>query len=183
VKSLVLGFIGKIGSGKSTLANGTAKALGWRRTGFGDYVRALAEQQGLPKGRLSLQDLGESLVNENPVEFCRAVLAQADWEQGKSLVVDGIRHTVIVTTLRETVAPSELLLVYVSVEDSLREARVQERDGEGNLSLDLLDSHSTESEVETVLSRMADLIVDGNSLPEVLVPEIVSWVRYMANDP
>jgi dephospho-CoA kinase len=177
VKPLVLGFVGKIGSGKSTVSTAVAEALGWPRTGFGDYVRALAAEKGLAVDRQTLQRLGESLVNEGPTEFCRAVLNQANWEPGKSAVVDGIRHTAIVSALRETVAPTELLLVFVAVADSVRETRVQKRDGQNQVTLNLLDSHSTESEVETSLSKMAHLTVDGNLRVEVLASEIVVWAQ------
>ena len=177
MKPLVLGFVGKIGSGKSTISTAVAEVLGWPRTGFGDYVRALAAQRGLPEDRQSLQRLGESLVNEKPGEFCRMVLDQAKWEPGKSLVVDGIRHAAIVSALREMVAPAELLLVFVAVPDSLREARVRRRDGQDHVPLDLLDSHSTESDVERLLSKMADLTVEGNGPTEVLASEIAVWVK------
>jgi hypothetical protein len=75
-------------------------------------------------------------------------LDQANWEPGKSVVVDGIRHAAIVSALRETVAPVELLVVFVAVENSLREARVQTRDGQDHVPLSLLDAHSTESDVD-----------------------------------
>lgn len=177
MKPLALGFVGKIGSGKSTVSTAVAEALGWPRTGFGDYVRALAAQKGLAVDRQTLQRLGESLVNAGPAEFCRAVLDQANWEPGKSVVVDGIRHAAIVSALRETVAPVELLVVFVAVEDSLREARVQTRDGQNHAPLSLLDAHSTESDVDSLLSKMADLTIDGDRPAGVLASEISDWVR------
>lgn len=125
---------------------------------------------------VALQRLGESLVNEKPKEFCRAVLDQAKWEPGKGVVVDGIRHAAIVNVLREIAAPAELLLVYVAAPDSLREARVQRREGL-DVPLDLLDSHSTESEVETLHWKMANLIVDGNRPTRELACEITVWVK------
>jgi cytidylate kinase len=38
--TLLLCFSGQIGSGKSSASIAVAEALGWKRTGFGDYLRS-----------------------------------------------------------------------------------------------------------------------------------------------
>jgi hypothetical protein len=90
--SLILCFSGQIGSGKSSVSTAVAEALGWRRTGFGDYLRSeIARLGGDPNDRKSLQDLRQARVDANPVAFCRDVLSSAGFQPGDDFVIDGIR--------------------------------------------------------------------------------------------
>jgi cytidylate kinase len=175
--ALVLGFSGKRGSGKSTISQSVAEALNWRRTGFGDYVRGEAKPRDLDESLENLQAIGEELVARGPETFCRAVLRQADWEPGDSLVVDGIRHVEVVAALRAVIAPDQFRLVYISLAEDVREARLSERDNISRGGARQYDAHSTEAQVES-LSRIADLVVDG-SLPDSKITEkIVRWVQH-----
>lgn len=184
MKSFILGFAGSIASGKSTLSIEVASSLGWQRVSFGDYVRTVAQRQGLGESREVLQAVGATLVNQGMEQFCKAVLAQVDWEPGQPLVVDGIRHAEILSTLRRLVAPSELLLVFVAVNKSTREARLIERGLTHQETLYLrqeqwqqFEAHSTEAQVQTVLRAIADFTVDSTQKIEELVKEIVMWVQ------
>jgi cytidylate kinase len=175
--AVVLGFSGKRGSGKSTISQSVADALDWRRAGFGDYVRGEAKRRYLDESLENLQAIGEELVTRGPETFCRAVLRQADWEPGDSLVVDGIRHAEIVAVLRAVIAPDQFRLVYISLAEDVREARLSERDNIPRGAGRGYDAHSTESQVES-LSRIADLVVDGN-LPDSKITETIArWVQH-----
>lgn len=178
MKPIVLGFSGKIASGKSTLSTEVASSLGWQRASFGDYVRTVAQHQRLGESREVLQVVGASLINQGMEQFCQSVLAQANWQPGQPLIVDGIRHAEIVPILRHLVAPLELCLIFVVVNESTRLARLIER-GSTNREQQQLEAHSTETQVQTVLPRMADLIVDGTRKVEELVLEIVTWVQQL----
>ena len=73
--SLLLCFSGQIGSGKSSVSTAVAEVLGWRRTGFGDYLRGeIARLGGDPDDRKALQDLGQQRVEDDSTAFCRDVL-------------------------------------------------------------------------------------------------------------
>lgn len=176
MKPIVLGFAGSIASGKSTLSIKVASSLGWQRVGFGDYVRTVAQRQGLGESREVLQTIGATLVNQGIEQFCSAVLAQVDWEPRQPLVVDGIRHAEVVSTLRQLVAPKKLLLVFVIVNESTREARLIERGLTHREQWQQFEAHSTESQVQTVLPGMADLTVDNTQKIEELVKKVVTWV-------
>lgn len=176
MKPIVLGFAGSIASGKSTLSTEVASSLSWQRVGFGDYVRTVAQRQGLGESREVLQAVGASLLNQGIEQFCGAVLKQVDWAPGQPLVVDGIRHAEIVSTLRRLVAPSELLLVFVTVNESTREARLIERGLTHREQWQQFEAHSTEAQVQTVLREMADFTADSTQKIEELVKEIVTWV-------
>jgi len=181
MKPIVLGFAGGIASGKSTLSIEVASSLGWERVSFGDYVRTVAKHQGLGESREVLQAIGASLIDQGMPEFCTSVLAQANWTPGQPLVVDGIRHAEVISTLRRLVYPSELLLVFLAVNESIRKARLIERGLTKDEKLPQIEVHSTEAQVQTVLLGMADLIVDNTRTIKELVKEILMWVNQQDN--
>lgn len=173
MKPIVLGFAGKIASGKTTLSSQSAQTLGWPRVSFGEYVRAETQKRGLAESRESLQYVGESLLAADPEGFCRAVLAQANWKPDQPLVVDGIRHRQVVGVISRLVAPMRFALVFVNIDDSIRESRIRERDqGKSRMNWEI-DVHSTEREAHSDLEGIADLVVDG-SLP---VEEVLTQIR------
>lgn len=176
LKSLVLALAGSIGSGKSTLAQGVSRTLSWPYVSFGDYVRAVAQRQGLPLSREVLQSVGAALIKEGWEQFCQAVLAQANWKPGQSLVVDGIRHVEAIDTLGCLVAPSKLLLVLITLDQSTREARLRGR-GITHESLQILDAHPSEAQVQALLPQRADMILDGAKPVETLLQDIVTWIQ------
>lgn len=177
MKPIVLGFAGSIASGKSTLSIEVASSLEWQRVSFGDYVRTLAQTQGLGDSREVLQAVGASLINHGMEQFCRAVLAQVNWQPGQPLVIDGIRHAEIVPILRQIVAPIDFCLIFVAVSEPIREARLRLRGLSSRQQWQQLEAHSTEAQVETVLAEMADLTIDSTRKIEDLVLEIVDWIN------
>jgi cytidylate kinase len=126
MRPIVVGFSGRRASGKTVLSTEVARRLGWPRVSFGDYVRAVARFRSASAAPVDLQELGASLIQEMGwEEFCRRVLAQADWAPGRPLVVDGIRHTGALATLRRLVCPTDLLHVHIDVSDQERQARLE----------------------------------------------------------
>jgi dephospho-CoA kinase len=176
MKPVVLGFAGSIASGKSTLSIEVALSLGWQRVSFGDYVRTIAQHQGLGESREVLQTVGASLVNRGIEQFCSSVLGQANWRPGRPLIIDGIRHVEAVSVLRKLVLPSPLLVVFIAVNDKTRETRLIEKGLTQYEELRQIDAHSTEVQVQTLLQDMADLIVDSSRQIEQLAEEIVIWL-------
>lgn len=177
MKPIVVGFAGSIASGKSTLSIEVASSLEWQRVSFGDYVRTVAQSQRLGDSREVLQAVGASLINQGMEQFCKAVLAQVNWQPGQALVVDGIRHAEIIPVLRQIVTPLDFRLVFVGVNESIREARLVERGLSDRQQWQQFEAHSTEAQVQTVLLTMADLTVDGTRKIEDLVLEIVGWIK------
>ena len=177
VKPLVVAFAGRMGSGKSTLSMGIAKALRWPWVSFGDYIRHVARSRGLDCSRETLQYVGSTLIDQGWEGFCRAVLMQVNWEPGQPLVIDGIRHAEAVAALRQLVTPSKLVLVFITVNDPVREARLRQRGVIDREQLRRAEEHPIEVQVGTVLPEMADLTVDGARPVEDLLQETVSWIR------
>jgi dephospho-CoA kinase len=174
--SIVLGFAGKIASGKSAVSRKVADALGWPYVSFGNYVRTIARQRGLDESRRTLQNIGASLVSDNFEQFCWSVLGQADWNPGQPLVIDGVRHIEIVETLRRIISPSTLRIIYIEVDEDVRETRLSEEGIWDSEQLRRIETHSTEVQVQSVLPETADLIVDGNKSVDILVDGILAWV-------
>jgi len=176
LRSIIIGFSGKIGSGKTTLSAAVAEALNWPRVSFGDYVRGVARQRGLDDSRKVLQEIGASLV-ENPNEFCLSVLHQVAWKPGQHLVVDGVRHARIVDALRRVTEPSTVFLVFVKVHEKVRRQRRLNQGGTGKQRDPEYESHATEEDVKAVLPAMADLVVDGTRRVPDLMEQIVAWMQ------
>jgi transcriptional regulator with XRE-family HTH domain/dephospho-CoA kinase len=176
LEPVVLAFCGKVASGKSTLATEVAKALDWKRTSFGDYVRVVASSQGLEASREVLQDLGESLV-KTPEAFSRAMLAHFGWQAGEPLIIDGVRHREVVEALRKIVAPLEFRLIFVDLPDEQRHDRLVRAGDADAERMPRIEKHSTEKQVSTVLRNIADLKVSSADGVGNVVQEIVSWVH------
>ena len=152
-------FAGKTGSGKTSVTKALAECLNWRRVGFGDYVRAeLARRGGNPDDGQELQDLGQLLVDSDPVSLCRAVLDSVDFRPGDDALLDGIRHATIHQAIVEFVRPSRTCLIYLRAADDLRGLRAIER---GRAEAGRAETHRVEAEVATVLPSIADAIVDA----------------------
>ena len=177
LEPLVLGFAGKIGSGKSTVSAEVAKALGWPRASFGDYLRTVAKSNGFGESREVLQELGSSLVEKGAEEFCRSVLAHYQWSAGEPLIVDGVRHAEVVEALRRLVAPLELRLVFIDVDDRTRRDRLPTTDKDMPKKLQLIETHMTEKQVNECLPALADLRLPGSQPVATLVSTIVNWVH------
>lgn len=172
----VLAFSGGIASGKSGLSTAVAAALSCPRVSFGSYVRIVTEMRGLKQCRENWQTVGESLLLEDPRQFCRAVLGQCSWIPGAPLVVDGIRHVEVAEILRTLVAPSQFRLVHIDAGAVIRAERFFQRTPDGG-SLAAYDEHSTEAQVGGALSTHADLVVDGTKALTDLADEVVHWSR------
>jgi len=177
--SIVVGFAGKIGSGKSTLSSELAKRINWDRVSFGNYVRSLAEKRGLRQTREILQQLGAQMVNDDCESFCRGFLAYAGWKAGLPLVIDGIRHERVLSTLRDLMKPARLWLVFIDVDENVLKQRRSSRDSALKSDYIEVEKHSTEVEVDAILKGVADFQVDGREPVQANVDRILDWLRQL----
>lgn len=174
---IVLGFAGAIGSGKSNLSRAVAEALRWPRVSFGDYVRGEALRRGLSETREVLQSVGASLMDSGTENFCSGVLSQVVWKTGGCLVIDGVRHAEVLPIIQQLVNPSKVFLVFIKKIEHSRKSWVYQRDSISADRLRAIESHSTETQVETVLAEIADLKIDGDRAINETVQEITDWVH------
>lgn len=177
MRPAALAFSGSIASGKSTLSEEVAGVLQWSRVSFGDYVRSVAHQRELAESREILQAIGADLVERDVEGFCRAVLAQASWQPGQPIVIDGIRHTEVLDNLRQIVAPMELFLIFVTVDEVTRSARLLEREATSLEKRQYLEQDSTERQVKFDLAQLSDFIIDNRHSLKESVRQIVDWLK------
>src|SRR6266542_5536438 len=178
MSGIALGFAGRMASGKTTISLEVATRLGWPRVAFGDYVRSTAIHRSVPSDGASLQALGERLIEEMGwLAFCQAVLSQATWRPGRSIVIDGIRHVEVVDALRRLVAPAAFCLVLVEVDELTRNERAAQRDVRDPSLANRSDVHSTEAQFRGPLPARADLRVDGTTTLDVAADLVVAWIE------
>jgi hypothetical protein len=58
-----------------------------------------------------------TLIEKDPEEFCRAVLAHYGWNAGEPLVIDGIRRVEVARALCKLVAPLEVRVIFLDVDE------------------------------------------------------------------
>ena len=174
---LLLCFAGQIGSGKSSVSTAIAQVLGWRRTGFGDYLRAeIARRGGDPDDRRSLQNLGQALVNADPDAFCRDVLAAGGFTPGDDFILDGIRHIGIFKILARVCRPSNAKLLFLGAGEATRTARI-------NLRIDATDfarasAHPVEAELGSALPELADGLINADQPLDRVLEDALRFVHH-----
>ncbi len=178
IEPSVVGFSGRISSGKTTVSKAVADSLQCSRASFGEFVASVARSRGLyDVSRLTMQQVGESLIADGWPQFCAGVLASAAWQPGSALVVDGIRHAEAIHHLTRIVTPLRFVHVHLPVEEEGRSQRIRQRHGgESGESQVEVEAHATEVEVTDVLPLIADLIVDGGRSLGDIVAEIVAFI-------
>ena len=164
--TLLVCFSGKIGSGKTSISRAVARRLECRRTSFGGYLRnEVVRHGGDPKCRKSLQDLGQSRIEQDAESFSRDVLSAGGFVAGEDFVLDGIRHVDVLPHLARIAAPSEVRLIFLKADAGLRSIRVGERSDRAREDFDRATGHVVEADMEDDLPTVAHAVIDG-SLPE-----------------
>lgn len=173
--NIVIAFAGPIGSGKSTVSVALARVLDLSRASFGDHVRSVAKQRGLAQDREILQIIGSELIENGWGPFCKAVLLQADWKKGDSIIVDGIRHIEAIEALRQMTAPMRFVLIFISIEEQDRQSRLMSKGIMDKKEKSIIESHSTEAQVNSLHSE-ANLVLDGTQPISELVRQIAGFI-------
>lgn len=168
---------GRIGSGKTKISKAVADELGYRWNSYSTTIKNIARERGLPIVRDALQQLGQSLIDLDSEALTRRVLAEATPIRSGPVVIDGLRHSHIPKVIRGIIDPDELIVIFVDVDDSVRRARLRERDNLTELQIDQAEEHATEVQVTTVIRELADYIVDNSGQPRIAVEKIVEKFR------
>lgn len=171
----ILAFSGQIGSGKSSLAGAISEKLRWKLGSFGDFVRQEAHKRGInSESRWALQELGMLLVTTNLGGFCAGFLRSIAYSPGENLVLDGIRHEVVLKTIREQTNATWVRLVHVVADATVRKRRHSIRGLEEGLTTS--ESHPVERE-EQLLAQRADFLLDTTDLAtSEATSRVQAWV-------
>ncbi len=154
-----------------------ATSLGFQWNSFGSTIKNIAVEQSLGTDRKSLQALGEKLVANQPEDLCRRVIAEAEASSTQPIVIDGLRHQHILEILQRLLSPAHLAVVFVDVSDSVRMERLRVRDGLTDLQVQELETHSTETQVDAAIRKLADFVVDNSGTLESTVAELVARLK------
>ncbi len=180
--SLLLCFSGQIGSGKSSVSTAVGEALGWQRTGFGDYLRSeIARLGGNPDCRETLQELGQKRVDEDPKAFCRDVLAAGGFKPGDNFLVDGVRHVSIFDILVAVSKPSHARLLFLGAVDTTRIARVQTRGDAQDFAR--ASTHRVEAELADALPQRAHGVVNADQPLDRVVSDCLDLIKRWQKSP
>lgn len=149
-------------AGKSTVAKFLQQSLNIPIVSFGGYLVNYAEKNNLLPTRDVLQDIGNSLVREDPVAFLKSVFAYANISSD-SAIVEGIRHRSIIENLRHIA--EKVALIYIDLDVQTR----YERYCSGQKASDTVisfeefikkDNHPVESEIESL--KLHSQIISGS---------------------
>jgi len=181
--NLLLCFSGQIGSGKSSVSTAVACALGWRRGGFGDYLRGeLTRMGGNPDDRKALQDLGQARVASDPVAFCSDVLTSSGFLPGDNFVIDGIRHVGIFDILAKICKPTQARLLFLGALEATRITRIAAR--ADSQDFERASNHEVEAELREALPQRADGLIGADGPLDRIVADCLDMVwRWRKDQP
>ncbi len=147
-----------MGSGKSTLAAQLSGELGASLTSFGDFVRHLALEGGREPARSVLQEIGQRAVDADPRAFVRNFLAWSAVDPARPVVIDGLRHAVVLRELRGWAGGERRPLVtgLVVAPEHERAARLTGGDLD---ALRRAERHRVETEAAGTLAPLVDFVV------------------------
>lgn len=118
---------GQTGAGKTSLAKDLVQRLNANFASFGSFVRSEAIRRGIERDRVSLQNLGQTLIDEyGPNEFVKEVLIHGQGNGSTTTVLDGVRSIEIWQSVQKLVAKS--ILIYLEVDENERIERLLKRE-------------------------------------------------------
>jgi len=166
-KSILI--IGEISSGKSTLARRLSEEFGIPKASFGGYLLHYCEQNKIPEdSRGDLQNLGQQMIEADPVDFLKKVIAFTV-DNPVVILFEGVRHEVI---LKEISSGSEKIAsVYIDATYVQRLNRYLSREKKidtNKTEEDFLitSKHSVEREVPALKEKCSLIIKSSDSQEE-----------------
>ena len=167
----IIALSGQTGSGKTSLARELANLLGAPVISFGSFVRSQARNRGSAEDRVSLQNLGQALIDElGPDEFVRRVIHIRAESSGKILILEGVRSVEIWQAVQKQAFKS--VLIYLDIDENKRIERLFERDNLDVTAIRGVMQHSMEANTPELRSH-ASLLLYSSSV-EVMVSEVIT---------
>lgn len=163
---VILVLSGQTGSGKTSLARELVLKLNANFASFGSYVRTVASSRGIGFDRVSLQNLGQTLIEEfGPDAFVKEVLTSGQDTSSAITILDGVRSVEIWYAVQKLA--SRCILVYLDIEEDERIRRLVERDRLDTASIHLAMQHSMEM-IVPALRVHADLVLRNKSIDKMI---------------
>ena len=173
----IIAFSGASQTGKTTLGRRLALYCHGKFVSFGDYVREQAQNRGISNPtREDLQNLGQQLVESDVNRFCQHVLDTVRFSSGQRLVIDGIRHTEVLSAISQISGRQPIKLIYLHAPMNVRESRNHKHGGFPLLAK--IDAHPVESQTNKEIKELADLILDASADLDTNFSQIVAWLNH-----
>jgi dephospho-CoA kinase len=173
---MIIGIAGPIASGKSTFARSLAGRHSFKLIGFGEYVRRVARARGLDAAdRRVLQDLGQSLVDQDVKSFVEGVFDHANFSPAERILLDGIRHETVWDEIIAFAASqgSSAKLIFLEMPEEERQRRLSMR-GLSEDQANAQDTHASEADVRDRLLNRADLRLGALQSEESMLASIAA---------
>ena len=153
---------GRIGSGKSTVCAMLASDLSIQVVSFGDYVRQMAQRDGLPNTRSALQNLGDCLYRQLGASgLLQGTLEMAGIGNDETVIFDSVRHIDVLSEIRRLADRAVAVYLDASPEVRYERRRLQGPAGLSWQEFEAIDEHSVESEIGA-LEKLCDFVVDAS---------------------
>ena len=153
---------GPIGSGKSTVATFLASEMSVRLVSFGEFVRHLAQQSGLPDTREALQELGyKTYKSKGARGFLQGALQLEGVGNSESVIFDGVRHLGMMAEIRRTARKSVAIYLDVCQEKRFRRHQSRQSNSLPLVEFQAFDSHAVEAQTGN-LKELCDLVIDAS---------------------
>lgn len=162
----IIAISGPTGSGKSTLARALAHQCNGQYVSFGSFVRQEALRLGMLQDRISLQNMGQKLINEmGSTLFVERVLSSVDIPDQKTVFLDGVRSVEVWKTVQMLI--EKHFLLYLKIDEDVCMRRLKVRDGLTFSEIAAALMHPMERGISQ-LQEYADLLLEETPLTEMI---------------
>lgn len=166
VAPVILVLSGQTGSGKTSLAKELVLKLNANFVSFGSYVRTVATKRGIGFDRVSLQNLGQTLIEGlGPDAFVKEVLTSVQSSSNAITILDGVRSVEIWRAVQKLA--SNCILIYLDIGEDERIRRLVKRDRLEAATIQLAMRHTMETSVPE-LRPHADLVLHGGAIDNMV---------------
>jgi hypothetical protein len=156
-----IAMAGPVGANKRKFSDLIGEIVKSPTARFSDYLKKVADRNGIRTSYQALQDLGMDVIAEQGWPgFCHNVLRNVG-SNTDAILVDGLRHVLAFTHLQDLSRPYNLFVVYVDVTrdeqfENLRSHDVDSKD------IPSILMHPVEEE-STLIRRVADVIIKDDT--------------------
>jgi cytidylate kinase len=180
-KSILI--IGEISSGKSTLARKLSEEFGMPKASFGAYLLHYCELNKIPEdSRGDLQNLGQQMIENNPVDFLKRVI-EFTTAAPQVILFEGVRHEIILKEI--STCSDKIASVYIDATYDQRLSRFLSREKKidtNKTEYDFLiaSRHPVEREVPALKEKCSLIIKSSDSQEDdyqQLKLFIASWLE------
>ncbi|TDX04021.1 AAA family ATPase [Kribbella sp. VKM Ac-2566] len=157
---------GPMAAGKTTIGRIVAAETDCLMLSFGSLVRQEAQRRGLPDDRVTLQGLGQTLLETLGARGMSEALVAS---HRTNVIIEGVRHVEVLDALLEML--DRPLFVYLTAPTAVLDSRWNDRGA--TLQRDDATDHVIESEQAGLQARAA-ITIDTSQMPASTASRIIA---------